>query len=314
MDERDKTIDEKSMGEVGALLHDCIVQPLTNELETRLAQTSEKEDEKLGAIAKELQAVGSATRLLESQVRKTGRDEKASLDDARNEILRELDHGGQRTVDAIADVRAVVAADHAEEAKVLEELKEGGQKTTEAITGIGTAVAANYAKESKALDDLEKGLESTIRTNTGTLETLLKDGQRKEEGSFQQLTQGQSKATEALQKAQETLEKDLTDQSQSICNEIRKGFSDTDAKMEQEKTEVLQKLEAILAQLQEGTATSSNQLTACWERSQTALETYKKDAEDAAAEKYKKLLGVSLSFGIVNFLGIVALLVMNFMH
>ena len=80
-----------------------------------------------------------------------------------------------------------------------------------------------------------------------------------------------------------------------------------------DEEKMLEQLAVIVQQLTENAASSSTQLTQYQQNLQTEMETGKSDLTETAMQKYKVLLGVSLSFGIVNFLGVVALLIINLM-
>ena len=339
MEAKQEMIDDRSKGEVAGLLDDCIVQPLRNELAEQLKQSTEAQDAKLETVEEKLKEIDSAAMQLKIQLKKTGNEEKEQLEDLSSSvdgINSAIAMNHEEETDALDELKQSAEAHDAKLETVEEKLKEidsaamqlkiqlkktGDEEKKQledlssSVDGISSVIATNHTEEAKALealeDEIKNVVECDVRTNYTKLKKLLQDAQCKEENAFRQLTQDRTDADAALQ---ELLEKGLADLNQSICSEMQQGFSETDAKLDQNRETVLRKLDDVLSQLQEGTETGNAQLTECWTQSQTAMETYKKDAEDRAAAKYKMLLGISLSFGIVNFLGIVALLVMNFMQ
>ena len=112
----------------------------------------------------------------------------------------------------------------------------------------------------------------------------------------------------------------LEKQDEKSRDVIEKGFVGAEQKLDAlsqqvdaDEEKVLEQLAVIVQQLTENAASSSTQLTQYQQNLQTEMENGKSDLTETAMQKYKVLLGVSLSFGIVNFLGVVALLIINLM-
>ena len=76
---------------------------------------------------------------------------------------------------------------------------------------------------------------------------------------------------------------------------------------------VLERVAALEQQLLTALGNSSTQMTEYHDNTKAKLVEYQKTQQQFAVQKYKLLLGTSLAFGIVNFLGIALLLYLNFM-
>ena len=76
---------------------------------------------------------------------------------------------------------------------------------------------------------------------------------------------------------------------------------------------MLERVAALEQQLLTALGNSSTQMTEYHDNAKAELVEYQKTQQQLAVQKYKMLLGTSLAFGIVNFLGIVLLLYLNFM-
>ena len=76
---------------------------------------------------------------------------------------------------------------------------------------------------------------------------------------------------------------------------------------------VLESVAALEQQLLTALGDSGTQMTEYRDEAKAELVEYQKTQQQFAVQKYKLLLGTSLAFGIVNFLGIALLLYLNFM-
>ena len=88
MDINHKTIDNKTRGEVGALFQGYVVQPLTEELQTKLEKAASDENGQLEAVKEELGTVKRAVIRTDSSVGKTAKED--TLKASKEEIMDEL--------------------------------------------------------------------------------------------------------------------------------------------------------------------------------------------------------------------------------
>ena len=88
MDINHKTIDNKTRGEVGALFQGYVVQPLTEELQTKLEKAASDENGQFEAVKEELGTVKRAVTLTDSSVKKTVKEE---TDASKTAIMDELE-------------------------------------------------------------------------------------------------------------------------------------------------------------------------------------------------------------------------------
>ena len=115
----------------------------------------------------------------------------------------------------------------------------------------------------------------------------------------------------------ETLENCLTNHlgtlQNSLCSNLAENTSWLSEQSDAEQKAVLERLAALERQMLTKLDDGSSQLTEHFDNTEKELVEYRKMQQQLAVQKYKLLLGTSLAFGIVNFLGIIILLFLNFM-
>ena len=125
------------------------------------------------------------------------------------------------------------------------------------------------------------------------------------------------KLEDKLTAQNETLETSLTNHLGTLKNDLCGSLAENAAKLTEQsdadQKAVLERVAALEQQLLTALGNSSTQMTEYHDNTKAELVEYQKTQQQLAAQKYKLLLGTSLAFGIVNFLGIVLLLYLNFM-
>ena len=125
------------------------------------------------------------------------------------------------------------------------------------------------------------------------------------------------KLEDKLTAQNETLETSLTSHLGTLKNDLCGSLAENAAKLTEQsdadQKAVLERVAALEQQLLTALGNSSTQMTEYHDNTKAELVEYQKTQQQLAAQKYKLLLGTSLAFGIVNFLGIVLLLYLNFM-
>lgn len=114
----------------------------------------------------------------------------------------------------------------------------------------------------------------------------------------------------------ETLENSLTNHLGTLKNDLCGSLTENTAQLtgqrDADQKVVLERVAALEQQLLTALGNSSTQMTEYHDNTKAELVEYQK-TQQLAVQKYKLLLGTSLAFGIVNFLGLVLLLYLNFM-
>ena len=115
----------------------------------------------------------------------------------------------------------------------------------------------------------------------------------------------------------ETLENSLTSHlgtlQSALCGSLAENTAQLTKQSDADQKAVLERVAALEQQLLTALGNSSTQMTEYHDNTKAELVEYQKTQQQLAVQKYKMLLGTSLAFGIVNFLGIVLLLYLNFM-
>ena len=289
MDINHKTIDNKTRGEVGALFQGYVVQPLTEELQTKLEKAASDENGQFEAVKEELGTVKRAVTLTDSSVKKTVKEE---TDASKTAIMDELETL-QNSI-----TRGVTAARNT--------ITEQMQTDNEAAAQANQTLLQEMEKTQQEIETAKKIIQGELRSQG--------------ENSYETIEKGFAGTEEKMDDNFRQFGEKLEKQDEKSRDVIEKGFVGAEQKLDAlsqqvdaDEEKVLEQLAVIVQQLTENAASSSTQLTQYQQNLQTEMETGKSDLTETAMQKYKVLLGVSLSFGIVNFLGVVALLIINLM-
>ena len=125
------------------------------------------------------------------------------------------------------------------------------------------------------------------------------------------------KIDDKLTDQNETLETSLTSHLGTLKNDLCGSLAENTAQLTEQSDAdqkvVLERVAVLEQQLLTAVGNSSTQMTEYRDDAKAELAEYQKTQQQFAVQKYKLLLGTSLAFGIVNFLGIALLLYLNFM-
>ena len=286
MDINHKTIDNKTRGEVGALFQGYVVQPLTEELQTKLEKAASDEIDQLEAVKEELGTVKRAVIRTDSSVGKTAKED--TLKASKEEIMDELETLQNGVTAARNTITKQMQTDNEAAAQANQTLLQEMEKTQQEIETAKKIIQGELRRQGEnSYETIEEGFAGT---------------EKKMDDNFRQFGEKLEKQDE---KSRDVIEKGFAGAEQKLDALSRQVDADEEKMLEQ--------LAVIVQQLTENAASSSTQLTQYQQNLQTEMETGKSDLTETAMQKYKVLLGVSLSFGIVNFLGVVALLIINLM-
>ena len=286
MDINHKTIDNKTRGEVGALFQGYVVQPLTEELQTKLEKATSDENDQLEAVKEELGTVKRAVIRTDSSVGKTAKED--TLKASKEEIMDELETLQNGVTAARNTITKQMQTDNEAAAQANQTLLQEMEKTQQEIETAKKIIQGELRRQGEnSYETIEEGFAGT---------------EKKMDDNFRQFGEKLEKQDE---KSRDVIEKGFAGAEQKLDALSRQVDADEEKMLEQ--------LAVIVQQLTENAASSSTQLTQYQQNLQTEMETGKSDLTETAMQKYKVLLGVSLSFGIVNFLGVVALLIINLM-
>lgn len=135
--------------------------------------------------------------------------------------------------------------------------------------------------------------------------------------SSTQMTEYHAGIQETLTAQSETLETSLTSHlgtlKNALCGSLAENTAQLTRQNDADQKAVLESVAALEQQLLTALGDSGTQMTEYRDEAKAELVEYQKTQQQFAVQKYKLLLGTSLAFGIVNFLGIALLLYLNFM-
>ena len=180
------------------------------------------------------------------------------------------------------------------------------------------------SNEETQMGALQSCLETKLNGTNGRLEDVLRAlGNPKEP-----LANLQSKLDDLGEKLENDLENKLTAQNETLensltshletlqdalCGSLAENTALLTEQSDADQKAVLERVAALEQQLLTALGNSSTQMTEYHDNTKAKLVEYQKTQQQFAVQKYKLLLGTSLAFGIVNFLGIALLLYLNFM-
>ena len=178
--------------------------------------------------------------------------------------------------------------------------------------------------EATQMGTLKNDLETKLDGTNGRLEDVLRAlGNPKEP-----LANLQSKLDDLGEKLENDLENKLTAQNETLensltshlvtlkyalCGSFAENTAQLSLQIDADHKAVLESVAALEQQLLTALGDSGTQMTEYRDEAKAELVEYQKTQQQFAVQKYKLLLGTSLAFGIVNFLGIALLLYLNFM-
>lgn len=242
------------------------------------------------------------------------------VDAGEEEVLEQLMEQGEQTRDAMTSSFAGAEQRMDEvsrqlgrnEAK-LQQLAEQNEQTRDAMTCGFASVEQKTDEVSRQLGRCEAKLQQQLTEQNKQARDVMT-------GGFFGAEQKIGAVSRQLEGSEAKVLEQLVEQSKQTRDVMTSGFVGAEQKLDAlsqqvdaDEEKVLEQLAVIVQQLTENAASSSTQLTQYQQNLQTEMETGKSDLTEAAMQKYKVLLGVSISFGIVNFLGVVALLIINLM-
>ena len=178
--------------------------------------------------------------------------------------------------------------------------------------------------EATQMGTLKNDLETKLDGTNGRLEDVLRAlGNPKEP-----LANLQSKLDDLGEELENDLENKLTAQNETLensltshletlqdalCGSLAENTAQLTRQNDADQKAVLESVAALEQQLLTALGDSGTQMTEYRDEAKAELVEYQKTQQQFAVQKYKLLLGTSLAFGIVNFLGIALLLYLNFM-
>ena len=178
--------------------------------------------------------------------------------------------------------------------------------------------------EATQMGTLKNDLETKLDGTNGRLEDVLRAlGNPKEP-----LANLQSKLDDLGEKLENDLENKLTAQNETLensltshletlqdalCGSLAENTALLTEQSDADQKAVLERVAALEQLLLQRRNSFGTQMTEYRDEAKAELVEYQKTQQQFAVQKYKLLLGTSLAFGIVNFLGIALLLYLNFM-
>lgn len=289
-------LDQGSVEQIRKLFNDYVVDPLGKELKEAESQIKSDEATQMGTLKNDLETKLDGTNgRLEDVLRALGNPKEplANLQSKLDDLGEKLENDLENKLTAQNETLENSLTSH------LETLQD-------ALCGSCGKYCPAYGAErcrQKAVLERVAALEQQLLTAVGNSST--------------QMTEYHAGIQETLTAQSETLETSLTSHlgtlKNALCGSLAENTAQLTRQNDADQKAVLESVAALEQQLLTALGDSGTQMTEYRDEAKAELVEYQKTQQQFAVQKYKLLLGTSLAFGIVNFLGIALLLYLNFM-
>lgn len=290
-------LDQGSVEQVRKLFNDYVVDPLGKELKTVESDIRSNEETQMGKLKKDLEPKLSRTNICLEELLQALATQKNTVDAMSGELN---------------DLEKDLVSDFEDKLNSQNETLESS--LTSHLGTLQNALCGSLAENTAQLTEQSDADQKVVLERVAALEQQLLTALG---NSSTQMTQYHNGIQETLNTQNETLESSLTNHLGTLKNDLCGSLAENAAKLTEQsdadQKAVLERVAALKQQLLTALGNSSTQMTEYHDNAKAELVEYQKTQQQLAVQKYKMLLGTSLAFGIVNFLGIVLLLYLNFM-
>ena len=295
-------LDQGSVEQVRKLFNDYVVDPLGKELKAAESDIRSNEETQMGALQSCLETKLNGTNGRVNGVLQALGNPKDPLAN----LQSKLDDLGDRLENYLDDLH--LEDEFTAQNETLE------NSLTSHLGMLQSALCGSLAENTAQLTEQSDADQKVVLERVAALEqqllTALGD-------SSTRMTEYHNGIQGTLTAQSETLETNLTSHLETLQNDLCGSLAESTAQLtkqsDADQKAVLERVAALEQQLLTALGNSSTQMTEYRDDAKAELVEYQKTQQQFAVQKYKLLLGTSLAFGIVNFLGIVLLLYLNFM-
>lgn len=298
-------INTQSQNEVKDLLNEYVVSPLNTDISTTLSKMS-----------KEIESLEESTKADIGKISPSVNDNISRL-----RRLLDLSFHFDEEEDAFENLSDKI--ENSQEI-ITDKIDQSNKELSDIISGIETVIAqlkTDFKEVDKRINDTTKKnnqeLKTSISKPLSTLEELFKEFQTASNSSTNQIKS-------ELSNMQTSVTNKLSDLSKLIIESFKQAKKQS-SDIQSSLTDKLQEIENLITENSDGLTENLNtQLQTVsdnYTEQSTAISNYHEDAktvinsmgsqqQSLIEQKYKTLFAVSLSFGIVNALGVIAMIVL----
>ena len=189
-----------------------------------------------------------------------------------------------------------------------EKLDELGSDTKESIRVELQSIQDRFDKEDTQWDEKLAGVQTHL---CAQLESREKSLIAKAEVLQDDLTHIQTQLGESrsdLSEARALLTQEFQTSNAGLKAEMERQFSDSGNQLNQELEDLRRKLSSISEAVDHGFSIQSENMTTSFNEMKTAVLSIREDLTEKLGKRYKTLFAISLSFGIANLIGWIAIL------
>ena len=283
-------LDQGSVEQVRKLFNDYVVDPLGKELKVAESDIRSNEETQMGALKNDLETKLNGTNGRVQDVLQALGNPKDPLAN----LQSGLDALGDRLEDSQSETLETSLTSH--------------------LGTLKNELCGSLAENTAQLTEQSDANQKAVLERVAVLEQQLLTARG---NSNTQMTQYHNGIQETLAAQSETLETSLTSHLGTLKNDLCRSLAENTAQLTEQsdanQKAVLERVVVLEQQLLPALGNSSTQMTEYCDNAKAELAEYQKTQQQFTVQKYKLLLGTSLAFGIINFLGIALLLYLNFM-
>lgn len=302
---RRKEIEPKAKTEVQELLNGYIVEPLKSDMKNAKEEIVEVK-EQLGQIEPAIRGMRLS---IVPEISK-------SVSDSRDELADEIKN-------EIYGIEQRISGEINQTGNLIKGLGDTVKNVSEStVTTLNRALSENAVKIegnlreitvcSKQTDEQLKELEGTLKSVSNTAEVLQKEmaeGQKK----LEEILLAENQETQNIPQLITDSTQKLEDTAGKISDIAKNQFSELGRTVSTECHLTIEKIDELNRESAASSEHLKTMLAEYIEGAKADIDKSEMEIKEDVEKRYKVLLGVSVSFGIVNFLGVIATILLHFM-
>ena len=298
-------INTQSQNEVKDLLNEYVVSPLNTDISTTLSEMSKKIDSLEESTKADIDKIspsvnGNISRLQEMLDLSFHLDEKEdvfenlsnTIEDSQENITEKIDESQKKLSDIFTGIETVLA-------QLKNDFQEADKRTNDATKKNKQELTASISKQFKALEELMKKLQSASGTSTNEIKSEISNLQTSFSNELSALSAQMKEYYEQFEKHSTDIQGSLISKLQEIevlINKNNEGLTEN----------INTKLQTVSDNYTEQSTVICNY----HKEAKTAINSMESQQQTFIEQKYKTLFAVSLSFGIINAVGLIAMIVL----
>lgn len=298
-------INTQSQNEVKNLLNEYVVSPLNTDISTTLSKMSTEIESLEGSTKADIGKIspsvnGNISRLQRMLDLSFHFDEEEdvfenlsdSIESSQEIVTEKIDKSQQELSDIFTGIETVLA-------QLKNDFQETDKQINDAIKKNKQELTASISKQFRALEELIKKLQSASDTLTNEIKFELSNLQTSFSNELSALSA-------QIKESYEQSEKHSTDIQGSLISKLQ----ETEALITKNNEGLTENINTKLQTVFDNYTEQSTVICNYHKETKTAINSMESQQQTFIEQKYKTLFAVSLSFGIINAVGLIAIIVL----